>query len=84
MQSKKNPNYETDCIVIDGTTGEILFKTTLSRYDEHALPPFDQYLEVLKNKEQEDNAFYKSYKGKDYTKKEWEAFEEEWYKNTDD
>ncbi|OXA90471.1 hypothetical protein [Flavobacterium hercynium] len=81
MRSKKSPNYEMDCIIIDGTTGEILFKTILSRYDEHAVPPFDQYLEIKEKKEQEDNAFYKNYKGKNYTKKEWEAFEEEWFRD---
>ncbi|EJG00689.1 hypothetical protein [Flavobacterium sp. F52] len=31
--------------------------------------------------EAENNAYFKTYKGKDYTKKEWEIFEEEWHKN---
>lgn len=31
--------------------------------------------------EAENNAYFKTYNGKDYTKKEWEVFEEEWYRN---
>lgn len=70
-------------ILIDGTTGKVLYTTSsyYKRGDDGALSPFGEYYSSLKKKEVEDNTYYRSYKGKDYTKKEWEAFEEEWYKN---
>lgn len=70
-----------DYIVIDGTTGETLFKSYMAINGEREIPPYYRYIESLKKAEQENNAYYKTYKGKDYTKKEWEVFEEEWYKN---
>ncbi|OXA94729.1 hypothetical protein [Flavobacterium hercynium] len=81
LVSKKSPDYQTDYFLIDGITGEVLFETTYFNRDEKSPTPYYQYLRLLKNKEQEDNAFYKNYKGKDYTKKEWEAFEEEWFRD---
>ncbi|OXA94733.1 hypothetical protein [Flavobacterium hercynium] len=71
------PNY----ILIDGQTGAVLFESNVNSRDEKAIPPLYQYLSKLKNKETEDNSYYKSYKGKNYTKKEWEAFQDEWHKN---
>lgn len=70
-------------ILIDATTGNVLY-TTSSYYkkgDDGSLSPFEEYYSALKKKETENNAYYKTYKGKDYTKKEWEAFEEEWYED---
>jgi len=81
LPSEKAPDFVTDYLLIDGITGEILFKTTYNNMDDSLTTPYYQYLELLKNKETEDNSYYKSYKGKDYTKKEWEAFEEEWFRD---
>ncbi|OXA94730.1 hypothetical protein [Flavobacterium hercynium] len=81
LESKKSPDYQTDYFLIDGITGEVLFETTYFNRDEKSPTPYYQYLRLLKNKEIEDNSYYKSYKGKNYTKKEWEAFEEEWYRD---
>ncbi|OXA94731.1 hypothetical protein B0A66_03110 [Flavobacterium hercynium] len=81
LESKKSPDYQTDYFLIDGITGEVLFETIYFNRDEKSPTPYYQYLRLLKNKEIEDNSYYKSYKGKDYTKKEWEAFEEEWYRD---
>ena len=70
-----------DYIVIDGTTGETLFKTDMELNGEGEKTPYYKYIESLKKAEQENNAYYKTYKGKDYTKKEWEVFEEKWYED---
>ena len=67
-------------ILIDGTTGDTLFETFYFMQSEE-MSPFSRYLVALYNKKQEDNTYYKTYNCKDYTKKEWEAFEEEWYKD---
>ncbi|PAM92815.1 hypothetical protein B4N84_22060 [Flavobacterium sp. IR1] len=81
LESKKSQDYQTDYFLIDGITGEVLFETTYFNRDEKSPTPYYQYLRLLKNKEIEDNSYYKSYKGKDYTKKEWDAFEEEWFRD---
>lgn len=81
LGSKEIPGQQ-DYILIDGTTGETLFETIYyTKGDIDTMNPFDQYIAKLKKEEEEDNSYYKTYKGKDYTKKEWEIFEEEWHKN---
>ena len=83
LQSKKS-ELKRDYLIIDGNTGELLFRTIryFPTYDEDKeLSPFDEYLSNLKKKEAEDNAYYKSYKGKDYAKKEWEIFVEKFHEN---
>jgi len=70
-----------DYILIDGTTGDVLFESAYYSHDDQSIPPFDQYLYSLESKEKEDNAYYKTYKGKEYTKKEWERFQDEWHQN---
>ncbi|MBS7229583.1 hypothetical protein KHA90_00980 [Flavobacterium psychroterrae] len=80
LRNMDNPGI-MDYIVIDGTTGETLFKTDMALNGEGDLPPYYKYIESLKKAEEEKTAYYKTYKGKDYTKEEWEVFEEEWYKN---
>lgn len=80
LKSKEN-SMEREYILIDGISGEILFTTFYYMKDQESIPPFDQYSQGLKKTEQENNAYYKTYKGKDYTKKEWEAFEEKWYED---
>jgi hypothetical protein len=78
---KSKDDIEGEYILIDGTTGETLFKSIYYTKGDFATPPFEKYLAGLKKKEEEDNAYFKTYQGKDYTKKEWKAFEEEWHKN---
>lgn len=68
-------------IAIDGITGETLFKDYLILNGEGELPPYYKYLKCLKKTEQENKSYYKTYEGKDYTKEEWEAFEEKWYED---
>jgi len=80
LKSKEN-DMKRDYILIDGISGETSFTTSYYMKDQESITPFEQYLLILKKEETEDNSYYKTYKGKDYTKKEWEAFEEEWYKN---
>ncbi|MBS7229582.1 hypothetical protein KHA90_00975 [Flavobacterium psychroterrae] len=67
-------------VLIDGTTGEVLFKTS-RRYPPDneviTIQPFDEYIKSLKKDEEEKTAYHKTYKGKDYTKEEWEVFEED-------
>jgi len=84
LLSKEDPYSKKKYFLIDGVTGELIHTTSYPRRSDEIKTPFNQYLISLEKKEQEDNSYYKSYKGKDYTKKEWEAFEEEWYKNTED
>ena len=80
LPSKESSN-KTDYILIDGKTGEVLYETSFSKREENQIPPFNQYLISLEKKKKEDNAPYKTYKGKTYTKKEWEIFEEKWYQD---
>ncbi|PAM94963.1 hypothetical protein B4N84_06660 [Flavobacterium sp. IR1] len=81
LRSKIYPDAEFDYFLIDGITGEVIFKTTCPVRDEEPTTPLFEYKKALRKKVTEDNSYYKSYKGKDYTKKEWEAFEEEWYRD---
>ncbi|MBJ2123195.1 hypothetical protein [Flavobacterium sp. IB48] len=68
-------------IQIDGTTGEIRRVVCINgKHNDSVETLYDAIAEKQK-KEAEDNAYYKTYKGKKYTKKEWEIFEEEWHKN---
>jgi len=68
-------------IQLDGNTGEIRKVVCINgKHNDSVETLYDAKVEN-KQKEEEDNTYYKSYKGKDYTKKEWEVFEEEWYKN---
>ncbi|PBJ13097.1 hypothetical protein BSF42_14960 [Flavobacterium sp. ACN6] len=81
LGSKEIPGQQ-EYILIDGTTGETLFETIYyTKGDIETMNPFDQYITKLKKEEEEDNSYFKNYKGKNYTKKEWKEFEEEWYKN---
>jgi hypothetical protein len=72
-------------ITIDGNTGEILYQLEeRMSFGGQFLPKSKTAFPQKGEKEQkqkEDNSYYKTYKGKDYTKKEWEAFEEEWYRD---
>ncbi|PAM91421.1 hypothetical protein B4N84_28355 [Flavobacterium sp. IR1] len=81
LPSKEDPISKRDYFLIDGITGEVIHTATYFRRRDEAINPFNKYILSLKNKEIEDNSYYKSYKGKDYTKREWEAFEEEWYRD---
>jgi hypothetical protein len=63
------PN-EVDQYVIHGTTGEMLFTDTEYR-DEKGNSPYERYL----NKETRKENLHTRYKGKDYTRKEWEAYQ---------
>ncbi|PAM91420.1 hypothetical protein B4N84_28350 [Flavobacterium sp. IR1] len=81
LLSKEDPYSKKKYFLMDGVTGELIHTTSYPRRSDEIKTPFNQYLISLEKKEQEDNAFYKNYKGKDYTKKEWEAFEEEWYRD---
>jgi len=68
-------------IQLDGTTGEIRKIVCINGRDSESVEILYDAKAENKKKEDEDNAYYKTYKGKDYTKKEWEAFEEEWYED---
>ena len=77
----KDHELKRQYVLIDGTTGKTLFTNDYFMNDDQSTPSFFLYLWSLEKAEQEDNAYYKTYQGKDYTKKEWEIFEEEWHKN---
>ncbi|MBJ2123194.1 hypothetical protein JC605_02685 [Flavobacterium sp. IB48] len=68
-------------IQLDGTTGEIRKVICINGRDSESVEILYDAQAENKKKEKEDNSYYKTYKGKDYTKKEWEIFEEEWHKN---
>jgi len=69
---------DTDFYLIDGNTGKTLFCITLKEGDE--ISPLHEYQEKIKKQKEEDNAYFNTYKGKDYTKAEWEIFKEQHYK----
>ena len=77
----KEGSTKWDYILVDGSTGETLFTSFFYFGDEETSYPFGRYIESLIKKEAEDNAYYKSYKGKDYTKKEWEIFVEKFHED---
>ena len=88
--SKNNPRYMTDCFLIDGATGEILLETDFyypkCRVNVKFPSPYSKYFYFLdeENKDKNNNSYYKTYKGKSYTKIEWEDFEEKWFNNNED
>jgi len=65
--------------LIDGNNGKTLYSIKIAEGEIKSV--LNEYVKQVKREEAEDNTYYRTYKGKDYTKKEWEAFEEEWYKN---
>jgi len=68
-------------IQLDGNSGEIRKVICINgKHNDSVEVLYDEKAEKEK-KEQEDKSYYKTYEGKDYTKEEWEAFEEAWYKN---
>ncbi|GAA3771474.1 hypothetical protein GCM10022423_26970 [Flavobacterium ginsengiterrae] len=69
---------DTDFYLIDGNTGKTLFCITLKEGDE--ISPLHEYQEKIRKQKEEDNAYFNTYKGKDYTKAEWEIFKEQHYK----
>ncbi|SMP12139.1 hypothetical protein SAMN06265346_103216 [Flavobacterium hercynium] len=84
LRSKEYPDAKWEYFLIDGITGETLFITSYPTRSAKPKVPIYEYLKVLKQKKAEDNAYYKSYKGKHYTKKEWEIFEEEWHRKDEE
>lgn len=84
LPSKEYPDTERDYFLIDGITGETLFKSSYPTRSAKPKVPLYEYQKTLRKKETEDNAYYKSYKGKHYTKKEWDIFEEEWHRKEEE
>lgn len=80
IRSKEYPDTERDYFLIDGITGETLFKSSYPTRSAKPKTPVYEYINALKEKTTQDNSYYKSYKGKHYTKKEWNVFEEEWHR----
>lgn len=74
----KNVN-KLKCYVIDDKTGKIVFVTSRNP-EEKRISPVDEYLKSLEEKKEVQSTIYKTYKGKNYTKSEWEAFEEKQFK----
>ncbi|AWK04001.1 hypothetical protein HYN56_07055 [Flavobacterium crocinum] len=65
--------------LVDGNNGKTLYSIKIAEGEIKS--PLNEYIKQVKKQKEEDNAYYRTYKGKDYTKKEWEIFEEEWHKN---
>jgi len=68
--------------LVDGNNGKTLFSIKIAEGEIKSA--LNEYINQIKKEKEEDNAYYRTYKGKDYTKKEWEIFEEEWHKNYDE
>jgi hypothetical protein len=82
-QYMDNSKYGLIHILINGNTGELVKVTRqLGNGGEGTIVDvlYDAKAEKQK-KEEDDNTYFTTYKGKDYTKKEWEIFKEEWHKN---
>ncbi|MFC4478432.1 hypothetical protein [Flavobacterium chungangensis] len=65
--------------LVDGNNGKTLYSIKIAEGEIKS--PLNEYIKQIKKEEGENNTYYKTYKGKNYTKKEWEIFEEEWHKN---
>ncbi|WP_345145152.1 hypothetical protein [Flavobacterium ginsengiterrae] len=70
--------YICTSYLINGNTGKTLYSVRLQQGD--LIDPLEEYFKILKKQEEEDNAYFNTYKGKDYTKAEWEIFKEQHYK----
>lgn len=65
--------------LVDGNNGKTLYSIEIAEGEIKSA--LNEYIKQIKKKEEEDNKYYRTYKGKDYTKKEWEEFQDEWHKN---
>ncbi|MFB9075922.1 hypothetical protein ACFFLS_13395 [Flavobacterium procerum] len=76
LVSEENKN-KTRYYLIDGTTGKLLYKTFYYRREGRS--PFYEYQIKLDNREIPDK-YLLTFKGKDYTRNEWDAYERAFYK----
>ncbi|GAA3771485.1 hypothetical protein GCM10022423_26980 [Flavobacterium ginsengiterrae] len=70
--------YVCTSYLIDGNTGKTLYSIKMDEIEPKSV--LHEYFKILKKQEEEDNAYFNTYKGKDYTKAEWEIFKEQHYK----
>jgi hypothetical protein len=62
-------------VELDGKTGEVLKETTHT-FGEYIPEEYKDKSDRVKKNNQETSGVYKTYKGKSYTQKEWEEFEQ--------
>lgn len=79
LKSAENP-IQRKYILIDGLNGKILFEDFYFTKGGSNETPFAHYLETLKENKN-TSSIYKTFQGKDYTRKEWEDIEKEMYKD---
>ena len=65
-------------VELDGEKGKVLKETTHT-FGEYIPEEYKDKSDLEKNNNQETSEVYKTYKGKDYTRKEWEELEEKLY-----
>ena len=70
--------YVCTSYLIDGNTGKTLYSIKMDEIEPKSV--LHEYFKILKKQKEEDNAYFNTYKGKDYTKAEWEIFKEQHYK----